>query len=84
LFEGVRRYAREYGVGDLAPYGELASAVLAERDGDAAEAVRLLAEVDRALRERGQVLDPDDAEVREALRARLVTTLGEEGCSTES
>ncbi|MFC0437125.1 hypothetical protein [Kutzneria buriramensis] len=54
----------------------LATAVLAEVDGHAAESARRLGAVDGWLHKAGVILDPDDAEEREALRDRLVGQLG--------
>jgi len=77
LFDTVRRKAVAQGIASLLPYVAIAAAVVADIDGDHERGAELLAVADKMLRERGEVLDPDDAGEREVLRNRLVTALGQ-------
>jgi hypothetical protein len=77
LFDSARREARRLEITDLMPYLAVASAVMADIDGDQRSAVELLAAAEGALRARGEILDPDDAAEQEALRRRLIDELGQ-------
>jgi hypothetical protein len=56
---------------------------MADVDGNHAQAARLLAAAESALRALRQMLDPDDAIEQKALRERLVTALGQEAFDNE-
>jgi len=77
LFDTARRQAVARDIAGLLPYVAIDAAVVADIDGDHGRAAELLAVADKLLRERGEVLDPDDAAEHEALRNRLVTALGQ-------
>lgn len=79
LFDRSRRQFLADDADDMLPLSVLATAVLADLDGDHLDAVRRLAVVDRWTAAEGRVLDPDDAEVRERLAGRLREALGEAG-----
>lgn len=76
LFAASRRRLLDGGYESMYVVAALATAVLAEVDGHAAESARRLGAVDGWLHKAGVILDPDDAEEREALRDRLVGRLG--------